>query len=517
MTFKELGLTPALLRAVSELDYVTPSPIQEKAVPPLLEGRDLIGCAQTGTGKTAAFALPLLQQMQNTPARGVFKGKRRPIRALILTPTRELALQIKESFDDYSKYLPMKNTVIFGGVGQNPQVQALRAGVDVLVATPGRLCDLIGQGHVDLSGVEFFVLDEADRMLDMGFIHDVRRILGYLPDKEERQTLLFSATMPNEIESLARQLLRNPVRVAVTPVSSTVDTIEQSLYKVDKNNKPKLLREVLRDEALSSVLVFTRTKHGADRVVHDLERAGVRAMAIHGNKSQTARHSALESFKTGNIRVLVATDIAARGLDINDLACVINYDLPNIPETYVHRIGRTGRAGRDGIAISFCMYEELPYLADIQKLTKKAIPEITEHPYPMEVFENAPKPQRTPRPQQAGGNGGRSFRSNQPHSREKPAPRGGSERPDFPPRPRAQKSAKPQSQKKKTQNYPQKGGQPAQPAAGAVHNKQRAVPPEIKATRTASQSRDPQAPTTRENAQLDESLLHRRPRRGSHK
>ena len=517
MTFKELGLTPALLRAVSELDYVTPSPIQEKAVPPLLEGRDLIGCAQTGTGKTAAFALPLLQQMQNTPARGVFKGKRRPIRALILTPTRELALQIKESFDDYSKYLPMKNTVIFGGVGQNPQVQALRAGVDVLVATPGRLCDLIGQGHVDLSGVEFFVLDEADRMLDMGFIHDVRRILGYLPDKEERQTLLFSATMPNEIESLARQLLRNPVRVAVTPVSSTVDTIEQSLYKVDKNNKPKLLREVLRDEALSSVLVFTRTKHGADRVVHDLERAGVRAMAIHGNKSQTARQSALESFKTGNIRVLVATDIAARGLDINDLACVINYDLPNIPETYVHRIGRTGRAGRDGIAISFCMYEELPYLADIQKLTKKAIPEITEHPYPMEVFENAPKPQRTPRPQQAGGNGGRSFRSNQPHSREKPAPRGGSERPDFPPRPRAQKSAKPQSQKKKTQNYPQKGGQPAQPAAGAVHNKQRAVPPEIKATRTASQSRDPQAPTTRKNAQLDESLLHRRPRRGSHK
>ena len=517
MTFKELGLTPALLRAVSELDYVTPSPIQEKAVPPLLEGRDLIGCAQTGTGKTAAFALPLLQQMQNTPARGVFKGKRRPIRALILTPTRELALQIKESFDDYSKYLPMKNTVIFGGVGQNPQVQALRAGVDVLVATPGRLCDLIGQGHVDLSGVEFFVLDEADRMLDMGFIHDVRRILGYLPDKEERQTLLFSATMPNEIESLARQLLRNPVRVAVTPVSSTVDTIEQSLYKVDKNNKPKLLREVLRDTALSSVLVFTRTKHGADRVVHDLERAGVRAMAIHGNKSQTARQSALESFKTGNIRVLVATDIAARGLDINDLACVINYDLPNIPETYVHRIGRTGRAGRDGIAISFCMYEELPYLADIQKLTKKAIPEITEHPYPMEVFENAPKPQRTPRPQQAGGNGGRSFRSNQPHSREKPAPRGGSERPDFPPRPRAQKSAKPQSQKKKTQNYPQKGGQPAQPAAGAVHNKQRAVPPEIKATRTASQSRDPQAPTTRKNAQLDESLLHRRPRRGSHK
>ena len=513
MTFKELGLTPALLRAVSELDYVTPSPIQEEAVPPLLEGRDLIGCAQTGTGKTAAFALPLLQQMQNTPARGVFKGKRRPIRALILTPTRELALQIKESFDDYGKYLPMKNTVVFGGVGQNPQVQALRAGVDVLVATPGRLCDLIGQGHIDLSGVEFFVLDEADRMLDMGFIHDVRRILGYLPDKEARQTLLFSATMPNEIESLARQLLRNPVRVAVTPVSSTVDTIEQTIYKVDKNNKPKLLREVLRDEALSSVLVFTRTKHGADRVVHDLERAGVRAMAIHGNKSQTARQSALDSFKTGDIRVLVATDIAARGLDINDLTCVVNYDLPNIPETYVHRIGRTGRAGRDGIAISFCMYEELPYLADIQKLTKKVIPEITEHPYPREVFENAPKPQRTPRPQQAGGNSGRSGRSNQPRSREKPA---------APAQPRRQKSAAPQQQKpknpkKKAQSYPQKGGQPAQPAAGAVHNKQRAVPPEIKATRAASQNRDPQAPTTRKSAQLDESLLHRRPRRSTHK
>ena len=508
MTFEQLELAPAIVKAVHGIGYTEPTPIQQQAIPLILAGHDLLGGAQTGTGKTAAFTLPMLHLLSNRTA-----NQPGAVRALVLCPTRELAAQVEQSVRDYSQHLSLTSTVIFGGVGMQPQINRLQKGVDILVATPGRLLDLHGQGVLDLSGVEILVLDEADRMLDMGFIHDVRRILGYLPDKEARQTLLFSATMPNEIESLARQLLRNPVRVAVTPVSSTVDTIEQTLYKVDKNNKPKLLREVLRDEALSSVLVFTRTKHGADRVVHDLERAGVRAMAIHGNKSQTARQSALDSFKTGDIRVLVATDIAARGLDINDLTCVVNYDLPNIPETYVHRIGRTGRAGRDGIAISFCMYEELPYLADIQKLTKKVIPEITEHPYPMEVFENAPKPQRTPRPQQAGGNSGRSGRSNQPRSREKPA---------APAQPRRQKSAAPQQQKpknpkKKAQSYPQKGGQPAQPAAGAVHNKQRAVPPEIKATRAASQNRDPQAPTTRKSAQLDESLLHRRPRRSTHK
>ena len=381
MTFKEIGLIPALLRAVSELDYVTPSPIQQQAIPAVLAGRDLIGCAQTGTGKTAAFALPILQRMQSAGGR---RAKKAAIRALVLTPTRELALQIKESFDAYGRYLPLKNAVVFGGVGQGPQVDALRAGVDILVATPGRLNDLIGQGFIDLSSVEYFVLDEADRMLDMGFIQDVRKVLRQLPDKEHRQTLLFSATMPAEIEALAEQILREPVKAAVTPVSSTVEAIRQQVYKVDKPNKRHLLLHLLQDESLRSVLVFTRTKHGADRVARDLSRAKVPAMAIHGNKSQTARQNALESFKTGKIRVLVATDIAARGIDIEELSCVINIDLPNLPETYVHRIGRTGRAGHGGLAISFCMYDELPYLQEIEKLIKKSIPEVTGHPYPMQ-------------------------------------------------------------------------------------------------------------------------------------
>ncbi len=404
MTFKELGLIPALLRAVGELDYVAPSPIQQRAIPPVLGGRDLIGCAQTGTGKTAAFAIPLLQRMQAAGSRGG-KGQKRPIRALVLTPTRELALQIKESFDAYGKYLPLKNAVIFGGVGQGPQVAALAAGVDILVATPGRLNDLIGQGYIDLGRVEYFVLDEADRMLDMGFIHDVRRVLRYLPEKGRRQTLLFSATMPAEIEALADQILCDPVKVAVTPVSSTVDAIRQRVYKVDKANKRHLLLALLQDASLRSVLVFTRTKHGADRVARDLGRAGVPAMAIHGNKSQTARQKALESFKSGGIRVLVATDIAARGIDIDELACVVNFDLPNLPETYVHRIGRTGRAGHGGLAVSFCMAAELPYLREIEKLIRKPIPEGTDHPYPMQeaAGESAgaqpPQPQRPPKKQ----------------------------------------------------------------------------------------------------------------------
>ena len=402
MTFKELGLTPALLRAVSELDYVAPSPIQQKAIPPVLAGRDLIGCAQTGTGKTAAFAVPILQRMQ--AAHGGRSAGKPPIRALVLTPTRELALQIKESFDAYGKYLPIKNTVIFGGVGQGPQVSALQRGVEILVATPGRLNDLINQGYIALDRLEYFVLDEADRMLDMGFLPDVRRVLRHLPPVGQRQTLLFSATMPPEIEALARQILNDPIKVAVTPVSSTVDAIRQQVYKVDKANKRALLLEVLQDPQLRSVLVFTRTKHGADRVARELTRAGIQAMAIHGNKSQNARQDALERFKTGRIRVLVATDIAARGIDIDQLACVINYELPNVPETYVHRIGRTGRAGRDGLAISFCMFDELPYLADIEKLIRKKIPEVTGHPYPMQIFEAAPPPQRPPRsPQKQGG------------------------------------------------------------------------------------------------------------------
>ena len=394
MTFQELGLLPQLLQAVSEVGYTAPSPIQAAAIPPVLKGRDLIGCAQTGTGKTAAFAIPILQRLNSRVDRS-----HRPIRALVLTPTRELALQIKENFDRYSAHLNIRNTVIFGGVGQAPQVEALRAGVDVLVATPGRLNDLCSQGHIDLAGIETFVLDEADRMLDMGFIHDVRKVIDRLPEK--RQTLLFSATMPQEIAELSRKILHDPVRVEVTPQSSTVEAIDQRLYKVDKGNKKLLLQHILQDQSLDSVLVFTNTKHGADRVVKELGRVGIEAMAIHGNKGQSARVKALESFKSGAIRVLVATDIAARGIDVNELGCVINYELPNVPETYVHRIGRTGRAGRSGLAISFCNFDELAYLKDIEKLIGKQVPVVEDHPWPMEIFEATPKAPRQPRPPRA--------------------------------------------------------------------------------------------------------------------
>ena len=408
MTFQELNLLPQLLKAVDELGYIQPSPIQAQAIPPVLKGKDLIGCAQTGTGKTAAFAIPILQRLH-----GHVSKRHTPIRALVLTPTRELALQIKESFDQYGKYLELRHTVIFGGVGQAPQVEALQKGVDILVATPGRLNDLCNQGHIDLSGIEAFVLDEADRMLDMGFIHDVRKVIARLPEK--RQTLLFSATMPQEIADLSRTILKNPVRVEVTPQSSTVDAIEQRLYKVDKGNKKLLLQEVLKDKSLDSVLVFTNTKHGADRVVKELGRAGIAAMAIHGNKGQTARIRALESFKSGAIRVLVATDIAARGIDVNELAAVVNYELPNVPETYVHRIGRTGRAGRGGVAVSFCNFDELAYLKDIEKLTKKKVPVVEDHPWPMEIFEATPKKQREPRPPRA------ERQTAQPRQKKKPA------------------------------------------------------------------------------------------------
>ena len=394
MTFQDLQLLPQLLRAVAEMGYAAPSPIQAQAIPPVLAGRDLIGCAQTGTGKTAAFAIPILQTLQSRVDK-----THRPIRALVLTPTRELALQIKENFDLYGKYLPIRNTVIFGGVGQGPQVEALQRGVDVLVATPGRLNDLCNQGHIDLTSIETFVLDEADRMLDMGFIHDVRKVIARLPKK--RQTLLFSATMPQEIAELSQQILYKPVRVEVTPQSSTVEAIEQRVYKVDKANKKHLLQYILQDQSLDSVLVFTNTKHGADRVVKELGRAGIAAMAIHGNKGQTARVKALESFKSGAVRVLVATDIAARGIDVNELGCVINYELPNVPETYVHRIGRTGRAGHDGLAISFCNFDELAYLKDIEKLIGKKVPVAEDHPWPMEIFEATPKAVRPPRPPRA--------------------------------------------------------------------------------------------------------------------
>ena len=382
MTFRELGLCAPILTALEEQGYQKPSPIQTKAIPPALAGRDVLGCAQTGTGKTCAFAAPILQRLEGDLPAG------RPIRALILTPTRELAIQIGESFAAYGKYLHLRHTVIFGGVGQNPQVEALKRGVDILIATPGRLMDLHDQGFISLDKLEIFVLDEADRMLDMGFIHDVKKILKWLPQK--KQTMLFSATMPPEIADLVNSLLRDPARVAVNPVSSPVEAIRQSVYPVDKANKTRLLAHLIRTLKVKNALVFTRTKHGANKVARDLEKEGISAAAIHGNKSQTARQQALADFKAGKIQCLVATDIAARGLDIEELSHVFNYNLPEVPETYVHRIGRTGRAGRGGQAIAFCDFSEQPLLKDIEKLIGRKVPLVEDHPYPMEVFE-APK------------------------------------------------------------------------------------------------------------------------------
>ena len=376
MTFNELNLSAPLLRAVQEAGYETPSPIQAAAIPPVLSGRDLMGCAQTGTGKTAAFALPMLDRLTANAPR-----KKGAIRALILTPTRELALQIGESFEAYGKYLKLRSTVIFGGVGQAPQVEALKKGVDILIACPGRLNDLIGQGFIDLSELEIFVLDEADRMLDMGFVHDVKKVIAKLP--KERQNLMFSATMPKEIEQLAAGILRKPAFVKVDPVSSTVDRIQQSLYHVEKGNKKFLLPWLIKNlqPPVVNALVFSRTKHGADKIAKDLTKQGIPAAAIHGNKSQTARVTALEDFKAGKTKVLVATDIAARGIDISELSHVFNYDLPEVPETYVHRIGRTARAGADGTAVSFCAPEEQEYLAGIEKLNRRQIPVVSGHPW----------------------------------------------------------------------------------------------------------------------------------------
>lgn len=372
MTFENLNLIEPILKALQEEGYTSPTPIQEQSIPILLQGKDLLGCAQTGTGKTAAFSIPILQKLYKTDHR---KG----IKALILTPTRELAIQIGECFGAYGKYTGLKHTVIFGGVGQKPQTDALHNGVQILVATPGRLLDLITQGYVSLKTLDFFILDEADRMLDMGFIHDIRRILKLLPQK--RQTLFFSATMPPEIETLANSMLTHPEKVEVTPASSTVDTISQYVYFVEKKEKKDLLLHLLKDKSIESVLIFTRTKHGADKLARILTKSGTRAEAIHGNKSQNARQRALADFKSHTLRVLIATDIAARGIDVDQLSHVINYELPNVPETYVHRIGRTGRAGHEGIAISFCESEELPYLKDIQKLIGKTIPVVKDHPF----------------------------------------------------------------------------------------------------------------------------------------
>ena len=379
-SFTDLGIAEPLLRALAAEGYAEPTPIQARAIPHLLQGRDLLGIAQTGTGKTAAFALPMLQGLSANRERAPTRG----CRSLILTPTRELAVQIGESIRSYGRYVGLRHAVIFGGVGQQPQVDALARGLDILVATPGRLLDLMQQGHARLDGVSIFVLDEADRMLDMGFVRDVRRIVATLPKR--RQTLLFSATMPADIARLAGEILTDPLRVEVTPQATTVELIDQRVYHVDAGNKRALLAEVLRDPNLSRVIVFTRTKHGANRVSEHLSRSGVVAEAIHGNKSQTARQRALENFRRGRARVLVATDIAARGIDIDGITHVVNYELPNVPESYVHRIGRTARAGASGIALSFCAHDERPYLVDIERLIGRHIAVVNDH-----GFRAAPK------------------------------------------------------------------------------------------------------------------------------
>jgi ATP-dependent RNA helicase RhlE len=398
-SFAELGLIEPIQRAVRAENYTTPTPIQLQSIPHLLTGRDLLGCAQTGTGKTAAFALPILQRHAGAARRAGPKG----CRALVLTPTRELAAQIEASFATYGRHLPLRRAVVFGGVGQNPQVQTMARGVDILIATPGRLLDLMGQGHIRLGGLEIFVLDEADRMLDMGFIHDVRRVIAALPAR--RQTLFFSATIPPEIAQLAGGILTDPVRVGIRPVASTAERIEQRVMFVEKTDKRPLLRQVLKDTAIDRVLVFTRTKHGADRVVKQLAQDGVAADAIHGNKSQNARTRALDRFRSGAGRVLVATDIAARGIDVDGVSHVINYDLPNVPESYIHRIGRTARAGNSGIAISFCDAEERAYLRDIEALIKARIPVVTDHPWHSAAAIPA-APAAAPPSRSRGGRGG---------------------------------------------------------------------------------------------------------------
>lgn len=384
MTFEQLGVIEPIVKALKTQGYTQPTPIQEQSIPVVLNKKDLLGCAQTGTGKTAAFAVPTLQLLQE--GRGSGKGYKH-IRALVLTPTRELAVQIDESFSAYGKYTGLTQEVIFGGVSQHTQTIALRNGVDILIATPGRLLDLINQGYIHLDFLEMFILDEADRMLDMGFIHDIKKIIQLLP--KERQTLFFSATMPPQIARLADVLLDHPVKVAVDPVTSTVDKIEQSVYMVSRRDKQSLLVHLLNEKRISRTLVFTRTKHGADRIAKDLKNANIHADALHGNKTQSARQRALQNFKNGRLKVLVATDIAARGIDVDNLTHVINFDLPDVPETYIHRIGRTGRAGAEGIAISFCDSEERGNLKDINKVTAQSIPVVEEHPFKLVRREGA--------------------------------------------------------------------------------------------------------------------------------
>lgn len=407
MSFEDLKLIEPILKALKTEGYTTPTPIQAQAIPIVLQRRDLLGCAQTGTGKTAAFSIPILQLLYQDRQQ---HKEQKSIKALILTPTRELAIQINESLAAYGRHTGLKHLVIYGGVSQNPQVDALRRGVDILVATPGRLLDLMQQRYVHIDQVKMLVLDEADRMLDMGFVNDVKKIIAKVPAK--RQTLFFSATMPKEIQSLADSILTNPEKVEVTPVSSTADTIQQELYYVEKSDKRSLLAHILKDKEIKTVLVFTRTKHGADKVVKDLHKINVTAEAIHGNKSQNARQRALTNFKNRTTRVLIATDIAARGIDIDELTHVINYEIPNIPETYVHRIGRTGRAGASGIALTFCDAEEVDFLKDIQKLIGKQLPVNDAHPYimsPQSIVANHAKAQEKPKGKGGGQKRGRGF------------------------------------------------------------------------------------------------------------
>jgi len=388
MDFQSLQIIDPIQKALKEEGYTNPTPIQQQSIPIVLKGTDLMGCAQTGTGKTAAFAIPILQLLHQNKKEG-----KRNVRALIVTPTRELAIQIGESFDVYGKHLPLRNAVIFGGVKQHSQTNELKNGTDILIATPGRLLDLIQQGFISLKDIEIFVLDEADRMLDMGFVHDVKKLIVLLP--KVRQSLFFSATMPDDIIKLANSILHQPEKVEVAPISSTADTIQQKLYYVDKGNKNGLLMDILNNKDIKTALVFTRTKHGADKVVKTLRRYDVTAEAIHGNKSQNARQSALTNFKSQKTRILVATDIAARGIDVDNLQYVINYEIPNIPETYVHRIGRTGRAGAAGTAISFCDAIEKEYIRDIEKLINRSIPVVEDHNFPLEDHNPIVEPKVT--------------------------------------------------------------------------------------------------------------------------
>ncbi|MFT6797782.1 MAG: ATP-dependent RNA helicase RhlE [Maribacter sp.] len=411
MTFKELGLAEPILKALETEGYTHPTPIQEQAIPILLEGKDLLGVAQTGTGKTAAFGIPILHHLYE---RISLSQSKRKVKALVVTPTRELAIQIGESFTAYGRHTGLKNTVIFGGVKQGKQVNALRAGVDIIVATPGRLLDLMNQGFITFRDLEFVVLDEADQMLDMGFIHDIKKIIAKLPAK--RQSLFFSATMPKSIVELSRKMLGDFERVTIKPEQATAEKVEQGVYFVSKSNKPKLLVHLLEQRPSDSVLVFSRTKHGANKIVKKLDQAGIRSAAIHGNKSQAARQKALGAFKDGKLKVLVATDIAARGIDVEELSLVVNYDLPNVSETYVHRIGRTGRASASGIALSFCDQEERPYLRDIEKLIKQEVPRMPEHQFVDDGDDQQEtEPQRRPQQRNSRPNPNRN-RSNSGNS-----------------------------------------------------------------------------------------------------